>query len=63
MAEDKTEERLGRLRTSVELEPGENVAFCRCSGSKEFPSCDGTHKSCQHSVGLAIVKVAEAKSE
>ena len=56
MAKDTTEERLGHLRTTVELQPGESVALCRCFGSKEFPYCDGTHKSMKHSVGPVIVK-------
>ncbi len=44
MATHETEERNGKLRTVMKLEPGERVALCRCMRSKDFPFCDGTHK-------------------
>jgi CDGSH-type Zn-finger protein len=44
MAIHETEERNGKLRTVMKLEPGERVALCRCMRSAEFPFCDGTHK-------------------
>lgn len=44
MAKHSTEESEGRVRTVVELEPGERVALCRCFKSSKFPFCDGTHR-------------------
>lgn len=45
MAQHHTEERDGKLRTTLKLESGERVALCRCLHSKNFPFCDGTHKT------------------
>ena len=56
MAIHETEERNGKLRTVMKLEPGERVALCRCMRSAEFPFCDGTHKSIEGSAGPAIVE-------
>lgn len=62
MATHQTEEIQGHPRTTVELEPGETVALCRCFGSAKFPFCDGTHR--QHEgKGPVIVKVAVAPAE
>ncbi|MER3403235.1 MAG: hypothetical protein C4337_08125 [Armatimonadota bacterium] len=57
MAVHQTEEREGKLRTVLKLEPGERVAICRCLHSKTFPFCDGTHKTLPNSnAGPAIVE-------
>jgi CDGSH-type Zn-finger protein len=58
MAIHETEERNGKLRTVMKLEPGERVALCRCMRSAEFPFCDGTHKSIEGSAGPAIVEAS-----
>ncbi len=59
MASHKTEEIMGHLRTTVEVEPGERVALCRCFRSKNFPFCDGTHKQHPDNKGPVIVVVLE----
>ncbi len=62
MATHKSEEIMGHLRTTVQIEPGERVALCRCFHSKNFPFCDGTHK--QHpGKGPVIVEALEAPIE
>lgn len=38
MAIHETEERNGKLRTVMKLEPGERVALCRCMRSADFRS-------------------------
>jgi CDGSH-type Zn-finger protein len=30
--------------TIVEIPNGEHMALCRCTKSKKFPFCDGSHK-------------------
>jgi len=62
MATHATEERLGHLRTTVELEPGEKISLCRCFKSKTFPFCDGAHKQETNSCGPVIVQ-APVKQE
>lgn len=58
MAKHITEDRNGHLRTTVTLEPGEQlVDLCRCMQSKNFPFCDGTHKTLPSNVGPVIVKL------
>jgi len=56
MATYKNEDRNGKLRTEVQLEPGETVALCRCFASKEFPFCDGSHKQQPGKVAPVIVR-------
>jgi CDGSH-type Zn-finger protein len=65
MATHHTEERDGKLRTTIKLEPGERVALCRCLQSKNFPFCDGTHKTLPNSkAGPAIIEaLREAQGE
>lgn len=59
MAEHTTEDRDGHPRTTVNLEPGERVALCRCFGSQKFPFCDGAHR--QHpDKGPVIVQAASS---
>jgi CDGSH-type Zn-finger protein len=60
MAKITNEEHNGHLRTIVELEPGEQVSLCRCWKSKEFPICDGTHKTLESNVGPARVRAPAA---
>ncbi|MFN7019495.1 MAG: CDGSH iron-sulfur domain-containing protein [Fimbriimonadales bacterium] len=65
MAIHETEERNGKLRTTMKLNPGERVALCRCMKSADFPFCDGTHKQLECNTGPIIVEaltepVAEA---
>jgi CDGSH-type Zn-finger protein len=55
MATHSSEERLGKLRTEVKLEPGETVALCRCFKSGKFPFCDGSHKKEPGRVAPVIV--------
>lgn len=64
MAVHQTEEREGKLRTVLKLEPGERVAICRCLQSKNFPFCDGTHKTLPNSkAGPAIVEALTQPTE
>ncbi len=56
MATHSTVEQDGHLRTTVQLEPGERVALCRCFKSKKFPFCDGSHRQEQSQVGPVIVQ-------
>lgn len=56
MAIYETEERNGKLRTVMKLEPGERVALCRCMKSKDFPFCDGTHKQIDGNTGPVIIE-------
>lgn len=44
MAVHQTEEREGKLRTVLKLEPGERVAICVASGPKTFPSATARTK-------------------
>jgi len=59
MAIHETEERNGKRRTVMKLEPGERVALCRCMQSKNFPFCDGTHKTIEGIAGPVIVEALE----
>ena len=63
MAKHQTEDRFGHLRTTVELEPGERVALCRCMKSKDFPFCDGTHREEPSNVGPLVVTAPSAEGE
>ena len=60
MAEINTEERMGHLRTTVQLEPGEKVLLCRCFLSKTFPLCDVTHKHHDIQAGPVLVECKSA---
>lgn len=57
MANVTSEERDGRLRHTIELEPGEQVWLCRCWKSSKFPFCDGSHKQVEGQVAPVGVKV------
>ncbi len=57
MATHSTEERMGHLRTTIELQPGEKISLCRCFKSKTFPYCDGEHKHEANQCGPVIVQV------
>ena len=64
MPTHSTEERFGHLRTVVLLQKDETrVALCRCMESKNFPFCDGTHKSLPTKAGPVIVEIALPDSE
>jgi CDGSH-type Zn-finger protein len=63
MAIHETEERNGKLRTVMKLEPGERIALCRCMQSKNFPFCDGTHKTIDGNTGPVIVEALETPIE
>ncbi len=63
MAIHETEERNGKLRTVMKLEPGERVALCRCMHSKEFPFCDGTHKQLEGNTGPVIIEALKEAVE
>lgn len=63
MAIHETEERNGKLRTVMKLEPGERIALCRCMRSAEFPFCDGTHKTLDGNAGPAIIEALETASD
>jgi CDGSH-type Zn-finger protein len=53
------EDREGHLRTVIALQPGERVKLCRCMKSKEFPFCDGVHKTLEgNPAGPVVVEVA-----
>ena len=55
MAEISTEVRNGHIRNSVHLVPGEKISLCRCFKSKEFPICDGFHRTIEGEFGPVIV--------
>jgi len=55
MAEITSEVRNGRLRSTIHIAPGERVSLCRCFKSKEFPICDGTHKTMEGEYGPVVV--------
>ena len=57
MPKHTTEDRFGHLRTNIEIQPGERVSICRCGASKEWPFCDGVHKTLPNNVGPAAVTV------
>ncbi len=63
MATHTTEDRNGHLRTTVELQPGEQVSLCRCFKSKNFPFCDGAHKQEPTNVGPVRVNMAAEKTQ
>ena len=63
MAKHSTEDRFGHLRTTVELEPGERVALCRCMKSKDFPFCDGTHKEQPGNFGPLVVQAPKEEEK
>jgi len=63
MVKHSTEELLGHLRTTLDLEPGERVALCRCFQSKQFPFCDGTHKTLPDNRGPVVVTALESKED
>jgi CDGSH-type Zn-finger protein len=63
MAKVTTEERDGRVRNTVELEPGEQVWLCRCWKSSRFPFCDGSHKQVEGKVAPVGVKAPAQPSE
>lgn len=57
MSKHTTEERFGHLRTTIEIKPDERVSICRCGASKEWPFCDGTHKTFAINIGPVVVTV------
>jgi CDGSH-type Zn-finger protein len=63
MAKHQTIDRMGHLRTTVELEPGEKVALCRCFKSGDFPFCDGTHKTLESNIGPVVVSAPEPEEK
>jgi len=66
MPQIANEERNGRLRTTLTLQPGEKVSLCRCQKSADLPFCDGTHKTCETTFGPLVVivpQVAESPKE
>ena len=56
MAEITNEVKGGHVRHMVTLQSGERVILCRCQQSKEYPLCDGTHKTLENTIGPAIVE-------
>jgi CDGSH-type Zn-finger protein len=64
MPTQTTEERNGRLRTTVKIILGERVSLCRCMKSREFPFCDGTHKEIEGNIaGPVSVEAVEVLEE
>jgi CDGSH-type Zn-finger protein len=63
MAKHQTIDRMGHLRTAIELEPGEKVALCRCFKSGDFPFCDGTHKTLESNVGPVVVSAPKSEEK
>jgi len=56
------EDRQGHIRTEISLQPGERVKLCRCMKSKEFPWCDGIHKTLAgNPAGPVVVEVAPSQ--
>jgi CDGSH-type Zn-finger protein len=56
MPELSSEVKNGHVRHIVNLKNGEMVILCRCQHSKEYPLCDGTHKTMDTPIGPAIVQ-------
>jgi len=57
------EDRDGHLRTVITIQPGERVKLCRCMKSKEFPFCDGTHKTLKgNPAGPVVVEVIQPQA-
>jgi CDGSH-type Zn-finger protein len=63
MATHSSKERNGKLRTEIQLDPGEDVAICRCYTSKKFPFCDGSHRQQPGKVAPAIVRAPPIEKE
>jgi CDGSH-type Zn-finger protein len=63
MATYANEDRKGRIRTTMQLTPGERVKLCRCWRSATFPYCDEAHKQVADSMGPLIVEVPLAPKE
>lgn len=59
MADYRNEEINGRVRTTIELKPGEKIKLCRCQKSAEYPFCDGAHKKIDTTIGPAVIIVLE----
>jgi CDGSH-type Zn-finger protein len=56
MPEISNEVKNGHIRHIVLLENGERVVICRCQNSKEYPICDGIHKTLENTIGPAIIE-------
>lgn len=63
MPEFTTVEKNGRVRHVIQAKPGEQFMLCRCFGSKEYPFCDGTHKSMPYNVGPAVIEIVQPEAE
>ncbi len=63
MATFTNEDRNGRIRTTMQLQPGERVKLCRCWRSKIFPYCDESHKQVADGHGPLIVEVPQTSTE
>lgn len=62
MATFTSEDRDGRLRTTMQLEPGERVKLCRCWRSKTFPFCDESHKQVKDNLGPLTIQALPVPS-
>lgn len=63
MATFTNEDRNGRLRTTMQLQPGERVKLCRCWRSATFPFCDESHKQVADGHGPLIVEAPQPSPE
>ncbi len=59
MATFTNEDRNGRIRTTMQLKPGEKVKLCRCWRSATFPFCDESHKQIADNMGPLTVEVPQ----
>jgi len=63
MPEITNEVKGGHVRHMVALKSGETVVLCRCQQSKEYPLCDGTHRTLENTIGPAIVSTKAADDQ
>lgn len=63
MATFTNEDRNGRIRTTMELKPGEKVKLCRCWRSATFPFCDESHKQVADNMGPLTVEATVMATE
>lgn len=56
MATFSNENRNGRIRTTMQIKPGERVKLCRCWRSATFPFCDSSHKLVADQMGPLTIE-------
>ena len=59
MPEITSAEKNGHIRHIVKIQPGEQIMFCRCYKSANFPVCDVSHAKCEGEFGPVVVEAAK----